>query len=135
MIHGFEDITAELSQKELTFYIPILIHGFKNKIGYENVVSTPEIISGIHKMELRTNPNAVKLQEPRIRKMAAYIIVNNLVPCLISCRKGFYIATEPQEIDNEIRSLNDRITAMQAKRKAWIRQKEVRFLATQNLFD
>lgn len=135
MITGYEDITRELSHRELNHYIPMLISGFRAKIGKENIVSTHEIIEKIYKREQKTNNKAVKLTEPRIRKMAAYIIMNDLVPCLISCRKGFYIATEPQEIDNEIRSLNDRMKAMHAKKTAWNRQKEKAFFEVKTLFE
>lgn len=135
MIKNFEDITKQLSYRELNYYVPLLKQGLETKIGIENIISTPEIIKRIHEFEKRGNPDAKKLEDVRIRIMVRHIIINDMVPCLVSSRKGFYVATKPSEIDSEIQSLDDRITAIQAKRKAWIRQKEKAFFETQTLFE
>lgn len=129
------DIMNDLSYRELNHYIPILVKGYKTKKGIENVISTTEIINRIYEMEVKINPKVTKLQSERIRKMTQYIIINDMVPCLISCGRGFYIATDPLEIDNEVKGLDGRIQAMQSKKKAWIKQRDNEFFKTQTIFE
>lgn len=133
MIETHENRTFPLTEKELEF-IPIILKGLKTKLGIKNAVTTPEIISGTYLYELRYNSKAKKLQPVRVRALLRHIIVNNLLPGLISSGSGFYIATVQEEMNAAIQSLTDRITAIQAKRAAWIRQRNELFFSQNKLF-
>lgn len=133
-IKQFENITHDYSQKELTYYIPLLIRGLKTKIGKENAISTPKIIKGIHDHEKKVSPDVAKIRPERIRMMVRYIVVNDYIPGLIAGGKGYYIATIKKEIEDNIKGLDDRIQAMITKKKALIRQRDELFFKTKKLF-
>lgn len=134
-ITNYEDVTHDYTYRELNYYIPLIISGLKTKIGIEQAISTPEIIKGIYNHEMKQRGSATKVRDERIRMMVRYIIVNDLVPCLISSGKGFYIATNIEEMKDGIKSLEEREYSIKVKRKAWIRQMEIIFLKTQTLFE
>lgn len=133
-IKNHEAITHDYTFKELNYYIPLIKSGFKSKIGIENAISTPQIIEGIYNYEKKQNGQAIKIKPERIRMMVRYIIINDLIPGLISGGKGFYIATKRTELEECIQSLNERINAIEIKRKSWIRQMESLFIQESKLF-
>jgi len=66
--------------------------------------------------------------------MVRYIIINDLIPGLISGGKGFYIATKRSELEECIQSLNERINAIEIKRTSWMRQMESLFIQESKIF-
>lgn len=133
-IKNHEAITHDYTFKELNYYIPLIKSGFKSKIGIDNAISTPQIIEGIYNYEKKQNGQAIKIKPERIRMMVRHIIINDLIPGLISGGKGFYIATKRAELEECIQSLNERINAIEIKRKSWIRQMESLFIQETKLF-
>ena len=133
-IKNHEAITHDYTFKELNYYIPLIKSGFKSKIGIDNAISTPQIIEGIYNYEKKQNGQAIKIKPERIRMMVRYIIINDIIPGLISGGKGFYIATKRAELEECIQSLNERINAIEIKRKSWMRQMESLFIQETKLF-
>lgn len=136
MITNFEHKTKPFTFKELNFYIPLITEILKSKTGKESVISTPELIAKIQKEEERINLiEAKKVDSVRIRMMVRYIIVNNLIPGLIGAGKGFYIATEAQQMEMCIKSLEERENAIRTKRIAILRQMKNIFYPQVTLFE
>lgn len=113
MITGFEDYTADLSEHELKHFVPNFIKQLSNKIGEKNAVTSSQIKKGYSTI-------GVKIEGPRIRKIINYIRCRNLVPGLIASSKGYYVATNKQDLDRYIKSLNERIASIQQVRKKTI---------------
>jgi len=107
-LKGFEDQTHDLNDYELNTIIPILINGFKKRIGKNNSITNPEICK-----ILSERYGIKKIQEPRIRKCIHYIRQKNCVPKLIATSKGYWIATNKQELLDWKGTLEGRIRAMQ----------------------
>ena len=109
MLKGFEEQTNELSDYEKKVIVPILIRGFQNKVGKERCITNKEICNTLNtEMNLQ-----VKLNEPRIRKCIYYCRSNNLIPRLIATSKGYWIATDKQELIEWANTIQGRINAIQ----------------------
>ena len=109
MLKGFEEQTNELSDYEKKVIVPILIRGFQNKVGKERCITNKEICNTLNtEMKLQ-----VKLNEPRIRKCIYYCRSNNLIPRLIATSKGYWIATDKQELIDWANTIQGRINAIQ----------------------
>jgi len=106
MITSFEDQTHELTQYEKEVLLPLMIAGFKTKVGVERCITNPEICRALKE-------KGYEISEPRVRKLVFYIRHNNLVPKLIASSKGYWIATDKTEISTWINSLEGRISALQ----------------------
>lgn len=110
MIPTFEEQTAPLTDYELHTLLPIMIQGFKKKIGVENCVTNPEICKSLKQ-------KGFKISEPRVRKLVFYIRHNNLVPKLIASSKGYWIATNKKEIESWLSSVNAKIDALEETKR------------------
>lgn len=110
MIPTFEEHTSPLTDYELNTLLPIMIQGFKNKIGVDNCVTNPEICKALKQ-------KGYKISEPRVRKLVFYIRHNNLVPKLIASSKGYWIATNKQEIESWLSSVNAKIDALEETKR------------------
>ena len=109
MLKGFEEQTNELSDYEKKVIVPILIKGFRNKVGKERCITNKEICNTLNtEMTLK-----IKLSEPRIRKCIYYCRSNNLIPRLIATSKGYWIATDRQELIDWANTIQGRINAIQ----------------------
>lgn len=98
MITGFEDITYELSDYEMSL-VPVMVKGFQNhKI--DNPIKAPEIIRAMKE-------KGYKLSEPRLRKICNYIRSNAVLP-LIATSNGYYVSHDKTEIQKQIESLKER---------------------------
>ena len=106
MIPTFEEQTFPLTEYELQVLLPIMIQGFRTKIGVENCVTNPEICKAL-------KGKGYKISEPRVRKLVFYIRHNNLVPKLIASSKGYWIATNKAEVESWLHSLIAKIDALQ----------------------
>jgi hypothetical protein len=71
MIPTFEEQTAPLTDYELNVLLPLMIQGFKKKIGVDNCVTNPEICKAL-------KAKGFKISEPRVRKLVFYIRFNNI---------------------------------------------------------
>ena len=105
MLTNFENYTSELSPEERKV-VPILVNGLKKLIGKNNAWSNKRIS---HTIAERYN---IKLSSPRLRKIIQYIRVKDLVPCLIATSSGYYVAATQQEVQDYIKSLEERINSI-----------------------
>tara|TARA_R110000822_G_scaffold2004_13_gene9616 strand:+ start:7198 stop:7566 length:369 start_codon:yes stop_codon:yes gene_type:complete len=121
MITGFNDQTKELTKIEKDKILPILIKGFKQLVGKDAAMTSVAIIAMIKQYHDLT------LSPPRLRKMVNHIRINNKVPLLLSNRKGYYIASDQQEVIDYIKSLRERAEAIDHVADALTRQFKVHY--------
>ena len=98
MLKGFEKLTNELTDDELK-KVPRIVSGIGKRIGKENSV-TSKIIC-----------NKMDLIGVRLRKIIHFIRVNNLLYGLCSNSKGYYVAKTMKELEDNNKSLQQRITS------------------------
>ena len=72
MLKGFEEYTAPLDEYEQKVLLPLLIQGLKTKVGKENAITNPAIVS-------KLKEKGYKIEEPRVRKLISYIRINDLI--------------------------------------------------------
>jgi hypothetical protein len=101
MITNFETITRELDRNDLKF-LPIIIAGMKAHRGRDNAITGAEIVSKVS-----------GLTEPRLRKIVNHIRQNAILP-VIATSKGYYTADCAEDVISQIKSLQDRIDAIEA---------------------
>lgn len=104
MITNFEEITSELTDAE-KIVLPILINGLK-KFYKDKPIKAPIIVAKINEAY------KVDLTEPRLRKLINHIRVNSLLP-IIATSNGYFVSTDRQEIEKQIRSLEERARSIQ----------------------
>ena len=98
MIKGFEKLTDELTDDELK-KVPSIVKGIGKRIGKENAV-TSNIIC-----------DKMNLIGVRLRKIIHFTRINNLVSGLCSNSKGYYIAKNIKELEDNNKSLQQRIAS------------------------
>lgn len=108
MITNFESVTEELTDLEL-LVLPSVISAF-GKYTKENPIKAPEIIKRMNE-NFKSKGGKLRMSEPRLRKMCNYIRSNGLLP-LISTSNGYYVSTSKKEIENQIKSLNQRASSI-----------------------
>lgn len=106
MITGFDKHTKDLTAIEKDIVLPILTKGFKQLVGKKAAMTSGAIIDSV-----RTHHN-LTITAPRLRKIVNYIRINDKVPLLISTSKGYYVATDQQEVIDYIKSLRERSEAI-----------------------
>jgi len=107
MIKGFNKETAPLNDYERDTLLPVIIKGLKTKVGVGRIIASSKIIACMKRA-------GYKLDGPRLRKIINFIRANELVPCLVSNGKGYFVATSADEVDDCIASLQGRIASQQA---------------------
>jgi hypothetical protein len=98
MLRGFEKLTDELTDDELK-KVPSIVKGIGKRIGKKNAV-TSKIIC-----------DKMNLIGVRLRKIIHFIRVNNLLYGLCSNSKGYYVAKNIQELEDNNKSLQQRIAS------------------------
>lgn len=116
MIHNFEDYTKELSVYEKRFVLPFIVNLFEKekRIGKENSLTNKEIVQLL-------NENGFVSSSPRIRKIIGYIRKNDILKdgyVLIACSKGYYLSNNFDEINKQIKSLEERANCINEVAKA-----------------
>lgn len=110
MITGFEEQTKDLTEEEKKL-LPGFISGLRTKIGFKNAITSKKIAKAYE-------ATGVKIDGPRIRKIINYIRCRALLPGLIATSKGYYVTTDPKELADYIKSLEERIKSIEmVKRK------------------
>lgn len=112
MIKGFKKETKPLNDFEkrvLDFIVPKLMR----QIGKKKVVKSVEI-----RRQLINEGYVVT--SARLRKIIHHIRIENLVTNLISVNQGYYRATEQEEVDNYVKSLQQRINAIERVKNSFI---------------
>lgn len=103
---NFEEITYELDEYELE-QLPSIVKHLKKKIGKDNAVTSTEVI------EAYKNANK-SMTGARWRKIINYIRKNHLIPFLMASSKGYYIATDKEDVRKYKESLKQRIQEITA---------------------
>lgn len=111
MITGFERETHKLTDYECEMIRP-MINGLLQHIGKDNAVTSTQMIAGMKTHGFKINP-------PRVRKLINFIRVTNRLKNVIATSHGYYISTKQTEIDNYKKSLDERISAIQALRNSF----------------
>lgn len=109
MITNFEVITCELSETEKMLLAP-LIAGLKRRTK-SNPITADEIIPNMNRYLIEKKAD-FKLTGARLRKIVNYIRVNHLLP-LMATSEGYYTAESVDEIKGQIKSLEERASAIQ----------------------
>jgi len=119
MITGFEEYTHELTEQERP-YLPVIVDILKHRKGIKYAIKNNEIA---HRS---FNPGrSIILTGARVRKMINVIRRYNLVPCLVSSSKGYYVASTKLEVLTYIQSLEERISAIGAVKIAMTQQMQM----------
>ena len=105
MIVTFEDITYELTEYERDILLPRIVEGMKKAIGKDRVVKNVTARKVI-------TAQGYKCPDARFRKIIHYIRVHSLIPKLIATSKGYYIATDKEEIKTYVESLTQRVNSI-----------------------
>jgi hypothetical protein len=111
MITNFEDITSELTPIENKL-VPVIIKGLSAKTK-DNPVKAVDIVKGINGYLQRNNVSKYTFSEARLRKISNFIRCNGILP-LIATSKGYYVSTDRDEIENQIKSLVERAESIMA---------------------
>lgn len=131
MLKGFEDITFDLTEKELQVVLPAVLAKLSTHKGVNNSVTNKQIISYL------SNRN-IKSREPRIRTIINYIRTTHLLPGLLASSKGYHVVENPREILDYIQSLEGRnnevyriIKALKDDYKAMIKPEQGKLFSIQ----
>ena len=131
MIRNFEEYTDELSEDEQKYILPSLAKLLILHVGKEKAITNKYIVSHFNKyfpiqkwIQDKNNMTlvTVKTSEPRKRHMIHILRVSASIPCLIATSMGYYISNDRKEIETYIGSIDDRLRAIYAIRKALKRQ-------------
>lgn len=106
MLKGFEEYTVKCSKYEREKVAPAILDILKGCIGVA-YARTNKTIQGI----LKSN-GYVGINDARVRKCIQYLRSEGLVPRLIASSKGYYFATDIEELYDYAQSLEGRITAI-----------------------
>lgn len=109
MLQGFEQYTYQLTKNEEGELLPLFVACLSKKIGKDKAITNKVICE---KMKAR----GYKLNPARVRKIISFIRLNGLVINLISSKKGYFIATETEELEDYINTLHQREQAIKAIR-------------------
>lgn len=107
MITGFEELTYELTDDEITI-CNIIIRGIQSNVGNENAISNIQI------RKILLEKYEIKTTDIRIRKIINHIRIKRLVPKLCASSKGYYIAETKEEHQKYIESLQERVHSIQS---------------------
>lgn len=105
MITNFSAETHELNKYESEVLLPIIVSGLKTKIGKEKAVTNKHICKAL-------KDRGHKITDSRLRKIIHNIRANDTIPLLIATSRGYYIATDNQEIEDYIQSLEERANSI-----------------------
>lgn len=111
MVTNFEEITSELTDKEMKL-LPYLINGLKTKTK-DNPIKASEIIKKTNLFLISKNINNIRLSEPRLRKMINHLRANGLLP-VIATSKGYYVSYEMDDLLLQIQSLTERANSIRS---------------------
>ena len=129
MINTFEEYTFELTEYERETLQPMIIKGLKVSIGKENSITNKKICKALK--DLRH-----EITEPRLRKIIHSIRANNIIPLLLSTSKGYFVARDSKEVDDWIKSMEQRINSQKQVLNAIKKQRNLQgnSVATTTLF-
>jgi hypothetical protein len=123
MITGFEEQTEALSDEEMRQAADIADMLYRNPIWH----TSDEIARYLGL------PAGNRKAGPRIRKIVNHIRRSGMVPCLIATSQGYKVATSRSEVLEYLHSLEGRLSAIAAVKRALASQMEDVFPAGEQL--
>jgi hypothetical protein len=90
---------------------------FEKHVGEENAITGREIIS-------KMTAKGYEISGMRIRKIVNVIRRHNLVPCLVSSAKGYFVSDNVEHVSDCIESLQRREDAIRVVREALMVQRD-----------
>jgi hypothetical protein len=109
MLNGFETITASLTKHELEDLTPLLVGFLSDKKGEDKAVKSFGI-------QCYFKSFGYNVSDARIRKLINHVRIKGLVKNLIATSRGYYIATDANQIKSYVESLVSRENAIRAVR-------------------
>lgn len=106
---NFEDQTPELTPEEMA-ELPAVIHSFRY-YDKNNPIKASVIVTKMN-IYLKMKGSKMKMTDVRLRRMVNYIRTNGLLP-LIATSKGYFTSKNKQEIELQIKSLQERARSIQ----------------------
>lgn len=100
MVTRFEEETHELTDYEQTL-VKAFVIGLGTKIGKNKIITNKE-------METKMKAKGYKVNPARIRKIIHFIRVNKMVKNLVATNRGYYVATDKEDIIEYVKSLTER---------------------------
>lgn len=104
MVIGFEDLTAQLTDRELQM-VPLVVNAFEGRIGVQYAITNLSL-------RMYLSGQGVIVEGPRLRKIINHIRINQLVRGLIATSKGYHIASSQEELNEYIKSLKQRASSI-----------------------
>jgi hypothetical protein len=117
MIVNFEEYTHSLTYEENKIFLPFICDLLQKCIGKELAITNKKI------RQLVKDEN-LKISDSRVRKIINIIRNKDIIPCLISSQKGYYISESKNEIEIYIKSLLQRCSAIWQVAESLERQKK-----------
>ncbi len=108
MITGFENITHELTEFEESVLLPLIVGKLCFHKGKSNAISATKLQAYAVDRGIKQN-----VCGSRIRKIIEHIRQKNLLEGLIANSNGYYVAERPEELNDWITSMKQRINAME----------------------
>lgn len=110
-ITGFDKQTTPLTTLEL-MTVPHIVKLFTG-------ATTPLSNNAIATYIRTIDSQLPKMDGPRVRKIINHIRTKRLVKNLIANSKGYYVAMSDKEVQNYVKSLNERINAITVIRDSY----------------
>lgn len=101
-----------LSNEELNVILPMLIKLFK-KTSRGKSITADNIVKGMNRKRIEDGKFKSVFTEAMLRRMTNHIRTNGILP-LIADIKGYYLSDDINDIDAQIRSLEERIEGMKS---------------------
>lgn len=108
MIKNFEEYTQDLSAEEMEL-VPFFIRAFSN-YDKSKPIKSDDIINRFNANPAKWGAT-FKLTGPRLRKICNYIRTTGQLP-LIATSSGYYVSYDPTEIQQQIKSLEQRANSI-----------------------
>lgn len=111
MIAGYDTITAPLDDYEKYTILPRIVSGLSLLKQSGKTLSSTRIIERLQK-------EGIQLTGSRLRKIINHIRINHIVRGIVADDKGYWVASQPDQILSYLDSLDSRLEAIQAMRNA-----------------
>lgn len=107
MVTGFEDITTDLTAKDMDI-LQFVLNGLSM---CREPRHSEEVCELILQLYWESEETYIPFSSVRLRKFVNFIRAHSLLP-IIATSKGYYVAYEQEEIRKQIKSLNERASAI-----------------------
>lgn len=111
MIAGYEIETKPLDDYEKSTVLPRIVSGLSLLKQSGKTLSSTRIIERLQK-------EGIQLTGPRLRKIINHIRINHIVRGIVADDKGYWVASQPDQILLYLDSLDARIEAITTMRNA-----------------